>query len=526
MARALACVTARGMADTPLPASVSRIERIGKAIPDPIVLFIIMWLIVFLASAVLGGYTFDIAGPGGERITRTIQPMHHAENVRWIFDNMILANWLAFGSGVIGIIMFIIMAVGVAEHLGLLGALIKQAGAAIPERFLGLAVMFLGIMSSLASDAGYLILVPLAGLLYASLGKHPLLGMAIAFAGVSAGFSANLIPGTTSDVITGVNARAFAEAAGVPFARADGTVLNPATMTFFFTAASVFVLTPVGAWAAWRFASRRLATVPYVVPSDIDVGDFQLTPAERRGLRFALWGLILGIAFGVMMAMGPLAAYTDAESGNRIIPYLERLVILIGITFITSGTAYGIGAGKVRGAMDVVGGMVKQMNTMGYVIVLSFFAYNMLSMFAYSGLGVLLTHLGATGLIALGLQNAPVLLLVAFIMLTALINLLIGGLTSKWLLLGPMFVPMLYTVNPAMTPDVVAAAYRVGDSPTNVITPMMTYAGVILAFMRRYVPGYSLGEMFILMAPLAFTMLGTWTVMLVLWFWLGIPLGF
>lgn len=507
-------------------AALSWIERAGRAIPDPVVLFMLLWLTVFVASILLGGYSFQIKGPGGELIDQTIRPMNTVENVRWIFDNAILANWLGFGGGVIGIILFIVMAVGVAEHVGLLGALIKRAAANIPERFLGLAIVFLGIMSSLASDAGYLILVPLAGLLYASLGKHPLIGMAAAFAGVSAGFSANLIPGTTSDVIVGVNARAFAEAARMPFTGATGHELNPATMTYYFTAASTFVLAPVGAWVTHRFVTRRLAHVPFSLPADLNVGEFSLTDAERRGLRASFWGLLLGLAFVAAMAMGPLAAYQNPETGQRVVPYLERLVLLIGILFITCGAAFGIGSGRVRSVMDVVQGMVKQMNTMGYVVVLSFFAYNALSLFTYSGLGILLTHLGATGLQALGLQDAPTLLLVAFILLTALVNLMIGGLTSKWLLLGPMFVPMLYAVNPAMTPDVVAAAYRVGDSPTNIITPMMTYAGVILAFMRRYVPGYSLGEMFILMAPYAFAFLAVWTAMLVLWVGLGIPLGF
>ncbi len=507
-------------------AATSRIERIGKAIPDPIVLFMLLWVIVFVASIMLGGYSFDIRAPDGGSATQTIRPMHSTENVRWIFDNAILANWLAFGGGVIGIIIFIVMAVGVAEHLGLLGALIKRAGAAIPERWLALAVVFLGIMSSLASDAGYLILVPLAGLLYASLGKHPLIGMAAAFAGVSAGFSANLIPGTTSDVVVGVNARAFAEAAGMAFESVDGRPLNPATMIYWFTAASTFVLAPVGAWVTTRFVARKLERVPYQIPADIDVGEFSLTSAEARGLRFSLVGLLLSLVLIALLATGPLAAYTDPESGKRIVPYLERLVLLIGMLFILCGAAFGIGAGKVRSVMDVMQGMVKQMNTMGYVVVLSFFAYNALSMFSYTGLGTLLTHLGASGLIWLGLQDAPMLLLVAFILLTALTNLMIGGLSSKWLLLGPMFVPMLYTVNPAMTPDVVAAAYRVGDSPTNVITPMMTYAGVILVFMRRYVPGFTLGEMFILMAPYAFVMLGVWTAFLLAWVSLGIPLGF
>lgn len=507
-------------------AAIGWIERASKSIPDPVVLFMLLWVIVFVASVILGGYSFEIAGPGGERVAQTIRPMHHGENIRWIFDNAILANWLAFGGGVIGIILFIVMCVGVAEHVGLLGALIKRAAANIPERFLGLAVVFLGIMSSIASDAGYLILVPLAGLLYASLGKHPLIGMAAAFAGVSAGFSANLIPGTASDVIVGVNARAFAEAAGMPFTNAAGKALNPATMNYFFTAASTFVLAPVGAWVTYRFATRRLQAVPFQLPDDLSIGEFRLTDQEKRGLKASLVGLILGLAFVAALAMGPLAAYVNPDTGQRVVPYLERLVILIGILFVFCGAAFGIGAGTVRSVMDVIHGMVRQMNTMGYVVVLSFFAYNALSLFSYSGLGTLLTNLGATGLVALGLQNAPTLLLVAFIALTAAINVMIGGLTSKWLLLGPMFVPMLYAVNPAMTPDVVAAAYRVGDSPTNIITPMMTYAGVILAFMRRYVPGFTLGEMIVLMTPYAFIFLAAWTLMLVTWIALGIPLGF
>jgi aminobenzoyl-glutamate transport protein len=502
------------------------IERAGRAIPDPIVIFMGLWVIVFAASVLLGGTRFEVPGPGGTTTEQSIRSMATAENVRWIFDNAILANWLAFGGGVLGIIIFIIMAVGVAEHTGLLGALIKRAGAAIPERFLALAVVFLGIMSSLASDAGYLILVPLAGLLYASLGKHPLVGMAAAFAGVSAGFSANLVPGTTSDIIMGVNARAFAEASGIAFASADGRPLNPATMTYWFTAASVFLLAPVGAFVTHRFVAPRLARVPHRIPDDMDVGEFALTPAEQRGLKAAGLGLLLSLAIVAALGLGPLAPFTDPETGQAVNPFLERLVLLIALTFILTGTAYGIGAGKVRKTMDVVQGMIAQMNTMGYVVVLTFFAYNALALITFSGLGSLVTQLGASGLLALGLEDAPILLLVGFVALTATLNLVIGGLTSKWLLLGPLFIPMLYAVNPAMTPDVVAAAYRVGDSVTNIVTPMMFYAGVILAFARRYVPGFSLGELFILMFPYSIAFLLVWTSFLIAFFALGLPLGF
>ena len=502
------------------------IEKAGRAIPDPIVIFMGLWVIVFVTSVLLGGYVFHVQGPGDTTVEQTIRSMASAANIRWIFDNAILANWLAFGGGVLGIIIFIIMAVGVAEHTGLLGALIKRAAAAIPERFLALAVMFLGIMSSLASDAGYLILVPLAGLFYASLGKHPLIGIAAAFAGVSAGFSANLIPGTTSDVIMGVNARAFAEASGIAFASADGRPLNPATMTYWFTAASVFLLAPVGAWVTNRFVAPRLARVPHVIPADIDVGEFALTPAERRGLRAAGIGLLLALGLVAALGFGPLAPFVDPDTGRSVNPFLERLVLLIALVFIITGTAFGIGAGKVKKTMDVLQGMIAQMNTMGYVVVLTFFAYNTLALISYTGLGTLVTHLGATGLLALGLQHTPILLLIGFVLLTATLNLVIGGLTSKWLLLGPMFIPMLYTVHPAMTPDVVAAAYRVGDSVTNIITPMMFYAGVILAFARRYVPGFALGELFIMMFPYSVVFALVWTAFLVGFFALGIPLGF
>mgnify|MGYP005836647025 CR=1 FL=1 len=504
----------------------SPILRIARLIPDPVVIFMALWPIFFLASVALGGYSYEARSPTGGTVTQTIRDMSSRENVLWIVDNMIVQNWLAFGGGVLGIILMIVMAVGVAENSGLLGALIKRAAAGIPERFLGLAVVFLGVMSSLASDAGYLILVPLAGLLYASLGKHPLAGMAAAFAGVSAGFSANLIPGTTSDVIMGVNARAFAEAQGVPFTGSLGQALTPPTMTYWFTAASVFLLAPVGAFVTHRFVEPRLKALSFEVPADLDVGEFRLSDAERRGLTWAGIGLVVALALVWLLATGPLAAFDHPETGQRVVPYLERLVLLIGFVFLAVGTAFGFGAGTFRGIKDVVTGMVKQMNTMGYVIVLAFFAYNALSLFSYSGLGALLTNLGAGGLIALGLERVPVLLLLAFLLLTALVNLVVGGLTSKWLLLGPMFVPMLYTVNPAMTPDVVAAAYRVGDSVTNIITPMMIYSGVILAFMRRYVPPFTLGELFVMMFPFSVAFLIAWSALLVLFFVGGVPFGF
>lgn len=504
--------------------AASRLERIGRAIPDPILIFMGLWLVFFATGALLGGFQFETAGPDGP-VTQTIKPLHHAEHVRWIFDNAVVENWLTFGGGVLGTILLVMMAVGVAEHSGLLGTAIKAAGVRVPGRFLALTVVFLGIMSSAAVDAGYLILVPLAGLLYASVGRHPLAGMAAAFAGVSAGFSANLIPGTPIDVIVGANAQAFAEAQGVPFLSADGRPLNAATMNYWFTAASTFLLAGVGAWVTHRFVEPRLERVPWSKPDDIDLHEFALTADDRRGLRWALGGLVAALLAVALLVIGPLAAH-EGPDGDPVVPYLDNVILLISLVFTVTGAAYGFGSRRFTRVFDVVDGMVRQMNTMGYVIVLAFFAYNALALFAYSGLGTLLAHLGATGLIGLGLQNTPMLLLVGFVLLAASVNLLIAGMTSKWLLLGPVFVPMLYSVNPAMTPDLVAAAFRVGDSVTNIITPMMVYAGVILAFARRWVPDFTLGQQIGMMIPYSLAFLASWTLFLMIWFWLGIPLGF
>lgn len=501
------------------------VERVGRRIPDPVVIFMSLYPITLITAILMGGHAFETIGAGGQPVAQAIKPMADAQHVRWIFDNALVTNWLAFGNGVLGVILVVTLAVGIAEHAGLLGALIKAAGARIPKAFLPLLLVFLGIMSSLATDAGYLILIPLAGLLYAALGQHPVIGMAAAFAGVSAGFSANLIPATPPDVIVGMNAKVFAESQGVPFQTAAGTALNAATMNYFFMVASTVLLCVLGAFVTRRFVIPRYADRPFSLPTGIDFGEFALSAAERRGLKWSAVGLVLALAIVYGLATGPLAKFIDAN-GREVVPFLNNIILLISIVFVVTGACFGFASGKFKGIGDLVQAMVKQMNTIGYILVLTFFSYNFLGLLSYSGLGAYITYLGATALQAAGLQSMPVLLLVGFVLTTATINLFIGGLTSKWMLLGPIFIPMLYFVNPAMTPDVVAAAYRVADSSTNIITPMMSYAGIVLAFMRRYAPEFGFGDMILTMLPYSITFLIGWTLLLVAFFGLGLPLGF
>lgn len=501
----------------------SFIERIGKKIPDPVIIFMAFYPIAYLVTVLMSGYTFETLGAGGEAIEHQIKGMHQAVNMQWIFDNALLANWLAFGNGVLGVILIVMMAVGVAEYSGLFGAMIKRAGAHIPQTLLPLLLVLIGILSSIATDAGYLVLIPLAGLLYAGLGRNPLIGMAAAFAGVSAGFSANIIPGPV-DAIIGLNAQIFAEAQGVPFENAAGEALNPITMHWIFIVVSTFVLSLTGFWVTKRFVEPKLDNIEYVVPQDIQPGEFEVSPEEQKGLRAAAIGTLVAAIIIGFLALVPLGSYTD-ESGAVVRPYMNNIILLISLFFIITGIFFGVATKRFSSVWGVVQAMVGQMNTMGYILVLTFFTYNFLGLLSYSGLGTWITFLGAEFLQALGLQEFPVLLLVGFILTTAIINIFIGGLTSKWMLLGPIFVPMLYFVNPEMTPEFVAAAFRVADSSTNIITPMMAYAGVILAFMRKYKPDMGFGDMLLIMVPYSFAFLIVWTVLLVGFFTLGIPLG-
>ncbi|GHD32233.1 AbgT family transporter [Halioglobus pacificus] len=499
------------------------IERVGHKIPDPVIIFMALYPMAFIPTVIFGGYSFNTTGAGGDTVTHQIKNMAESEHVRWIFDNALLANWLGFGGGVLGVIFVVMLAIGLAENSGMFAALIKKVGAKLPVGLLPLLLIFLGILSSMATDAGYLVLIPLAGLLYAGLGKHPFIGMAAAFAGVSAGFSANLIPGPI-DVIIGLNAKVFAEAQGVPFTTAAGQALNPATMHWYFIVASTFILAITGFVVTRRFVAPRLETMPWEAPEDIKPGDFQVTPAEQRGLRGALIGVGVAAVIISGLALGPLQSYVD-DTGRTVQPYMDNIILLISIFFAATGTAFGYASGNFKKLPDVVNAMVKQMNTMGYILVLTFFCYNFLGLLSYSGLGTYITYLGVQFLLALGLQDFPVLLLIGFVFTTAIINIFIGGLTSKWMLLGPIFIPMLFFVNPAMTPDFVAAAFRVADSSTNIITPLMTYAGIILAFMRKYQPSMSFGDMLIMMMPYSIAFLTIWTALLVCFFAFGIPLG-
>ncbi|MDD5934797.1 MAG: AbgT family transporter [Clostridiales bacterium] len=507
------------------PQKVSFIERVGHKIPDPVIIFISLFGIVMLLSLIMGGHTFETLGKDGGTVEVSIKNMFTSENIRWIFENALVKNWLTYGNGILGVILIIMFGIGLSEESGLLSALIRKVGGNLPIKILPYLLVFLGIMSNIASDAGYIVLIPLAGLLYLGIGKNPLIGMCAAFAGVSAGFSANLIPYTVSDIVVGSNAEIFADAQGVPFVSYIGRDLNGTSMNYYFIVASTFLLVLVGGFITNKFTKRKFENAAYTVPEDIDVSNYKITAEEKKALRWSGIGLLISIGILVGLAFGPLKPYVNAD-GKTIKPFVDNIILLITFVFFTCGLFYGVAIGKFKKTKDIVHAMSKQVGGMGYIIVLTFFSYNFLALLNYTQFGTYITYLGAEALKALGLAGSPALLIIGFIIITSLINLFVGGLTSKWMLLGPIFIPMLYHANPNMTPDVVGAAYRIADSSTNIITPLMSYAGVVLVYMKKYKEDFSVGHLISAMMPYSIAFLISWIGLLFLFLGLKLPLGF
>lgn len=496
------------------------LERIAAKVPDPVVLFILMYAALFVTTMIMGGSAFSLPGvdpENGQRveILRTVEDMSTRENLAWIFDNAIVKNYLAYAHGLVGILVVAMLGIGVAEGSGLFSVLLKLVGKRVNQRVLPYVIALMGVLSNVASDAGYIVLIPLAAALYCAMGRNPLIGVAVSFAGVSAGFGANIIPATTADLLVGLPAKDFALAQGVPWISRLGVPLNENTMDYFYTCSLVFVFTFLGGWVTNRFVAPKLDKMEWQTPGDISGKSFDVAEEEIRDLKWAGLGLLIALGALAYFGFGPLKGH-----------FAKNVILFVSFSFFMSGLFYGVKRGIYRAAHDVVAAMTKQVKELGYMFVLTFFCFNFLAMLTYSGVGAYITYAGVKAILALKLESSPVLLLVAFILMGSFINLFVASLSAKWLMLGPIFIPMLYHVNPSLTPEVVCAAYRTADPCTNIITPVMTYAGVILIFCRRYKPDFTIGDLAIMMLPYSGVFLLVATSILLIWFKLGLPFGF
>ncbi|MFV0424945.1 MAG: AbgT family transporter [Bacilli bacterium] len=490
------------------------VERIGRILPESNLLFLILIAILIFVSFFLKG-EYNVVGTDG---TYEVLNLLSLDGFRWILYN-IINNFRAYPP--LGIVIVGVIGFGFAEKVGLLGTLIKKVGHSTHESLILPVIIFIGINSSIASDAGYIVLIPLAGALYAGLGKNPLVGIAAAFAAVSAGFGAALIP-TPGDGLLGEITAKVAEGAGIPIEY--GVV----TMNYIFMIASTFFLTVLITFVTKVFVEKRAEHHEIVLPEEDRIEIGELTADEKKGLKAA--GIALAIVVAGILILyfaGPLKNYTAVlEDGSEKVmkPILDNIIIIMIAIFLFPSIAYGKATEKINSGKEYIQVTTNAMKDMAYIMVFAIFAGNFLAIFNHSGLAQYIANHGAQLLIDLNIQN-DILLLIAFIAICAVVNLFMGSASAKWTLLAPIFIVMLNTTSDSLSPEIVQAAYRVADSSTNIISPLMTYMGVILITAKKFAPKFEVGDLMAIMMPYSMAIFIGWSAFFAIWMALGIPFG-
>jgi len=499
--------------------ALDAIERVGNRLPDPAILFLILMLLTWAVSAVLSGVDFSEIDPrSGDPVA--IRNLLAGASLTAFMSTMV-ATFVNFAP--LGVVLVAMLGLGVAEHTGFINAVLRAILGVTPKMLLTPALIGVGVLSHVAVDAGYVLVIPLGAVIFYAAGRHPLAGIAAAFAGVSGGFSATFfVPSSLDPMLAGLTQ----EAARI---LAPDAVVNPMN-NYFFTTASTFLVILVGWFLTDRVIEPRLRATAVDGDSDQMPTMEPLEPAERRGLWSALAAMGLAIVLFILTLLPegtPWAAdpATLAPATHPLLafsaPLMQSIVALIFLFFLIPGVVYGYVAGTVSSHRDIVQGMSKSMSGMGYYIVMAFFAAQFIYAFSQSNLGVLLAIKGANTLQSMGLHMS--LMVVGIVLLSAMVNLLIGSASAKWALIGAIMVPMMMQLG--ISPDLTQAAYRVGDSSTNIITPLMPYFPLIVVFCQKYVKSAGVGTLLALMLPFSISLLLVWTLFLIGFWALGIPLG-
>jgi len=481
-------------------------EKAGNALPHPATLFAIFAVLVLILSGLAELFDWQAIHPGTKEVIKPVNLLS-VEGLRRILLEMV-TNFTSFAP--LGIVLVAMLGIGIAESSGLIGAAIRLLVLSAPKHLLTFILVFSGVLSNMASDVGYVLLIPLAGIIFLSVGRHPLAGMAAAFAGVSGGFSANILLGTVDPLLAGLSE----EAARIIDA---AYTVNP-TANYYFMFVSTFMISIAGTWVTEKIVEPRLGKYEGDVPQEkID----KLSPPEKKGLLYSL------ITFAVIMTIVLIGIIPDegflrgADGSILNSPLIKGVVAMLLIVAGLGGIAYGIGSGKYKNDGDVVNGMGNAMKSLGLYLVLVFFAAQFVAYFKWTNLGVIFAVQGANVLSSSGLGVIPLMIL--FIILSAAINMLMGSASAKWALMAPIFIPMFMLLG--YSPELTQVVYRIGDSITNIISPMMSFFALIIAFFQKYESKTGIGTIIATMIPYTIVFFFLWTALLVLWLLLGLPLG-
>lgn len=486
---------------------LSVVERVGNALPHPATLFALLAMGVVVLSAMASALDLVVAHPGTGAEVRPFSLLSVA-GLHMILTRMV-TNFTGFAP--LGTVLVALLGIGVAEGSGLIGTSLRLVVLSAPKRLLTFAIVFAGIMSNTASEVGYVLLIPLAAIIFLAAGRHPVAGLAAAFAGVSGGYSANLLLGTVDPLLAGLSQ----EAARI----IDPAYLVSPAANYYFMFVSTFVISVVGTWITEAIVIPRLGAYT----GDERAAEVHaLTPEETRGL---IWAGVTAVAITALLLWGTVPGdgfLRDPKTGDLLhSPFMSGIVALIFLAGGVLGIAYGLGAGTIKSDVDVVKGMSKSMETLGSYLVLVFFAAQFVAYFNWTNLGLIVAVKGAELLQATGLGGIPLML--GFVLTSAAINLVMGSASAKWAIMAPVFVPLFMLLG--YTPELTQAAFRVGDSVTNIISPMMSYFALIIAFTQRYEPKAGLGTLVATMLPYSVGFLIVWSILLCVWIALGLPLG-
>lgn len=493
---------------------LATVEKVGNALPHPAIIFVILAAVIAVLSQVFSIMELSVTYTGLDRSTNEIKEMTASvtslltpDGIRYMFTSAV-TNFTKFAP--LGTVLVALLGVGVAEGSGLIGSCLTKLVTSTPKSLITVVVVFAGVISNIASDAGYVVLIPLGAVIFLSFGRHPLAGIAAAFAGVSGGFSANLMFGPTDALLAGITTEAT-KLSGNP-------IVVGVTDNWYFIAASVIIITILGTLVTEKIVEPRLGEYKGKITETVN----QITTEEKRGLKFAgiaLFITLIAISALVVPANGVLR---NPETGAILkSPFMDSIVIIISILFLVPGVAYGYGAGTVKNSSKIVDLMSKSMATMGGYIVLVFFAAQFVEYFTYTNIGTVIAVKGAGFLKGIGLTGLP--LIIGFIIVAAFINIFMGSASAKWAIMAPVFVPMLMELG--YSPAFTQMAYRIGDSTTNIISPLMSYFALVVAFSQKYDEESGAGTIISTMLPYTIAFFIGWVLLLIVWFIGKWPLG-
>ncbi|MDP6375787.1 MAG: AbgT family transporter [Pseudomonadales bacterium] len=490
---------------------LDRVEALGNRLPDPALLFALLLVVVWLCSWAFSHITFSHIDPRSGEPVDVVNLMTGAQFTSF-FSSMV-STFVTFHP--LGVVLLAMLGIGVADHSGFIRTGLKGLLNIAPARIITPMVLLIAIVSHSAVDAGYVLVIPLGAVIFQAAGRHPLAGIAAAFAGVSGGFSANFVPSALDPMLQGIS-QAAAQILD------PAIVLNPLN-NWFFTSASTLLIVGLGWYVTDRIVEPRLSGTAV----DGELADAPaleaLTPGERKGLTWSLIAVgigMLALFASVWPESSPWRA-PDGQIATSAAPLMRSIVALIFLVFLLPGVVYGYVSRAYLSHRDIVAGMTQAMSGLGYYLVMAFFAALFIAEFSRSNLGALLALEGAALLKAAAMPAAVTV--IGVIVITGIVNLFVGSASAKWALLAPILVPMLMQLG--ISPDLAQAAYRVGDSSTNIITPLMPYFPLVVVFCQRYVRSTGIGTVVAMMLPFSVGYLVVWTVFLLLYWFTGLPLG-